>query len=84
MATRKQVTDRVAALGCTIDEMDAGFNVDTPRGKVHAGSGTHTFAYAYRGWARPDLYDAVLSDLEPGLDDCEAGPECDSCSAEWD
>ena len=77
MATKARMMQRVAALGCSVDEMDAGFNVDTPTGKLFNATSTHTLAYYYRGWTRPDLYDAVLADLAAGVADCEG--ECDLC-----
>ena len=81
MATRKQLTQRLEAIGATLDEDLGRMNFDAPRGTVWNATGTHTLAYYRRGWDMPALYDAMLADLKGGTDPCDTS-DCDVCGDE--
>lgn len=82
MATRKQVTERFAALGVTdykIEKHRAGVDVDavSPLGKMFAATDCHTLVVSFYTDI-PAAYDAVLEDLASGLIECHAD-ECEMC-----
>lgn len=85
MATRKQCLDAIKKLGCTVDEMECDpdmLTIDAPNGKRFACTGSHCLCEPlvdhFNPKPRSEAYDAILSDLSCGLEDCE-DPECDVC-----
>lgn len=83
MATRKAFLARVEALGLELVEEDS-IELLCPRGKRLGGLDVHMLRITPNpSWTRAAIYDAFLSDLAAGLEDCP-DPDCDYCTEEED
>ena len=77
MAARKQLVDRCKELGAWLFDDGDTIRVDLPAGKTFDCG--HWIDRSRHGWKLSELYDDILADLEPGVNDC-TDEGCDSCS----
>lgn len=74
---RSQLQNRANKLNITfIDEGDK-IALQCPEGYCLAGTKLHYIDLYLRGWAKPDAYAALHSEMDMGMELCDGCPECD-------
>lgn len=84
MATKAQAEKVLAATGIILDEVQEhnsgsyGFfaMIDAPEGYYLNSTGLHMAGV--QGWSKPEFWDCVIEDAQPGITACADGG-CDSC-----
>lgn len=83
MATKKEFDRRCRELECEVTDNGTTIEVHAPEGMVFAGPLQHSIFVDYnhpRGaWRKSEAYDALLEDMEAGIEPCD-DPDCEICN----
>lgn len=81
MSNRKKVIQICKAMGVMLLDCGDSISVDAPVGQKFRCVGVHSRTICFgptEGHTKTEAWEALLDDLEHGLEDCE-DVECDSC-----